>query len=130
MEDEYIEYDSDDEMVTFDSDNKSEVFKQAICECPVCKKKGSEGLIFEGSKSFYCNNARSEYPTCEFVLYKNNIEKLIRRDITADEVIDLCENGSFIATCTKINDDTKTYEGIFSLKPMGKCFGLKLSFPD
>ena len=130
MADEYIEYDSDDEMVTFDSDNKSEVFKQAICECPVCKKKGEEGLIFEGSKSFYCNNARSEFPSCDFMLYKNNIEKLIRRDITADEVRDLCEKGSFEATCTKIKDDSKHYTGIFSLKPMDKCFGLKLSFPD
>ncbi len=128
--DNYIEYDSDDEIVSFETKDETKVFRDEICDCPICDKAGKNGRIIAGEKSFYCNNARGKNPECDFILYRNNIEKLIRRDITADEVKDLCENGSFRATCTKISDDTKTYEGIFSLKPMGKYFGLKLSFPD
>ena len=126
----YIEYENelDNEALPYGASD-TKVFKEAICDCPVCKDAGRNGQIYESEKNYYCSNARDD-KGCDFLLYKNNIEKLIRRDIRRDEVRDLCEDGSFRATCTKINDDTKTYEGIFSLKPMGKYFGLKLSFPD
>ena len=126
----YIEYENelDNEALPY-STSDTKVFKEAICDCPVCKDAGRNGQIYESEKNYYCSNARDD-KGCDFLLYKNNIAKLIRRDIRRDEVRDLCEDGSFRATCTKINDDTKTYEGIFSLKPMGKYFGLKLSFPD
>ncbi len=135
MADTYLEYESDDEGLPFgpeseETKSETKVFKKEVCDCPLCKEAGRDGKIYEGEKSFYCSNARSEEPTCDFMLYKNNITKLIRRDITADEVKELCENGSFTATCTKISDDSKQYTGIFSLKDMGKYFGLKLSFPD
>lgn len=125
----------DDEELPFggSSNNaaKTNVFKQAVCDCPLCKEAGRDGEIFEGERSFYCNNAiNQDSRTCTFILYKNNIEKLIRREISAGEVNVLCEEGSFTATCTKINDDSKTYTGIFRLKPMGTYTGLTLSFPD
>jgi len=126
----YIEYENelDNEALPY-GPSDAKVFKEAICDCPICKDAGRNGQIYESEKNFYCSNARDD-KGCDFLLYKNNIHKLIRRDIRRDEVRDLCEDGSFQATCTKINNDTKTYEGIFSLKPMGKYFGLKLSFPD
>lgn len=106
------------------------VFKKPVGECPLCKEAGRKGEIYEGDRSFYCNNAIShDFKTCTFILYKNNIERLIRRDITKEEVSKLCNEGEFSATCTKIKDDSKTYTGIFSLKPMGTYTGLTLSFP-
>lgn len=105
--------------------DKKEVFKEAVCECPVCRLEGRDGKIYEGEKSFYCS--RHTDKKCDFLLYKNNIEKLTRRQISRDDVKRICEHGSLKTTCTKINDDNATYEGIFTLKPMGKYLGLKLS---
>ena len=127
--DEYIEYNNEEDNETVTFETKESIFKKPVCDCPTCKEAGRTGQIYEGEKSFYCENARDS-KDCDFVLYKNNIEKLIRRDITRDEVKDLCENGSFNATCTKINDATKTYEGIFTLRRSGKYMGLKLNFPQ
>lgn len=120
----------DDEALPFGG-TASYTFKSSICECPVCKEAGRSGEIYEGDRSFYCSNSRdSETRNCSLILYKNNIEKLIRREITREEVNELCEEGSFTATCTRINDDSKKYTGIFHLKPMGTYYGLTLSFPD
>jgi len=102
-----------------------------ICACPICKEKGREGKIIRNGKAYVCSNAiDNDNRNCSFILYKNNIERLIRREITDDEVNELCEEGSFKATCLKINDPTKSYTGIFSLRPMGTYYGLTLSFPD
>jgi len=121
----------DDEELPFGGSNDTKVFKQGICECPICKAAGRSGEVLEGERSFYCTNSRDpETRTCTFVLYKNNIEKLIRREITAGEVAEVCEEGFFSTTCTQIKDETKKYTGIFSLKPMGTFYGLSLSFPD
>ena len=105
--------------------DKKDVFKEAVCDCPICKLEGREGKIYEGDKSFYCSLHVNR--KCEFLLYKNNIEKLTRRMLSRDDVRKLCEQGSLKTVCTKINDDSSNYEGIFTLKPMGKYLGLKLS---
>lgn len=124
----------DDEELPFggsESNKQDEVFKSAICECPVCKERGKVGEVFEGDRTFYCSNSRDpETRTCTFILYKNNIDKLIRREITREEVNELCEEGSFTATCTRINDATKQYTGVFTPRPMGTYYGLTLGFPD
>ena len=106
------------------------VKKLPICDCPFCKEAERVGGIYEGELSFYCENAiEKNHRVCNFILYKNNIEKLIRRDIQPDEVKTLCETGSFKATCTKIGGD-KTYTGIFSLLTKETYVGLSLSFPE
>ncbi len=128
--DNYIEYESDDETVSFETDNETRVFKEEICDCPLCSREGRYGRIVVGDKSFYCSNARGKKPECGFILYKNNIEKLIRREITKDEVRELCEDGQFSADCIKISDDSRHYTGIFRLNPKDRYVGLKLNFPD
>ena len=106
------------------------VKKLPICDCPFCKEAERVGGIYEGELSYYCENATEQkHRICNFILYKNNIEKLIRRDIQPDEVKTLCETGSFKATCTKIGGD-KTYTGIFSLLTKETYVGLSLSFPE
>ena len=108
--------------VIFDRKN---IFKEAVCICPICRLEGRDGKIYEGEKSYYCSNHTEK--KCDFLLYKNNIEKLTRKMITREDVRQICNNGSLKTTCTKINDENSTYEGVFTLKPMGKYLGLKLS---
>ena len=111
--------------------NNLKLFKEPVCECPVCRTRKREGgLIYEGDDYFYCSNTLKEEATCSFKLKKDNIAKLIRRDITKEEVISLCEEGCFEATCTKIGDDTKHYTGIFKLKRLFGSYGLQLYFTD
>ena len=115
---------------THPSDDSLELFKRPVCECPVCKKAKRNGHIYENDTVFYCNNAVSDEPVCKFKLKKDDIASLVRRNITADEVISLCENGFFEAECTKIGDDSVHYTGIFKIKSFGRYFGLKLFFKD
>ena len=102
-----------------------------IGDCPLCNKYEREGgAVFEGDRSYYCRNATTKNgKSCNFVLYKNNIEKLIRREITPDEVTKLCSDGSFTAMCTKVGGE-KRYEGIFHIMEKEKYIGLELTFPD
>lgn len=104
------------------------LFKDPVCECPLCKKKKRAGHIYEDDTFFYCNNAMGEEPACKFKLKKDGIAALVRRDITKEEIITLCDKGFFEAECTKIGDDSIHYKGLFKIKSFGRYFGLKLYF--
>ncbi len=123
-----IDYGQDNESLPFSGDDAKEKEK-GICDCPICKEAGRNGRIYEGKKSFYCSTA-VKTGECDFILYKNNIEKLARREITSDEVKQLCSEGQFSATCTKIRKENETYTGIFSLQKAERYYTLELNFPD
>lgn len=101
-----------------------------VGDCPLCRRYGrSGGAIFEGDRSFYCRNATEKNgKSCGFILYKNNIKQFIRREITQNEVMKLCESERFCAICTKVGGSRK-YEGIFHIKEKGKYISLELTFP-
>ena len=102
-----------------------------VCDCPFCLEEGREdGVIWEADNTFYCSNSTIRNDkVCNFILYKNNIERLIRREIRADEVKELCETGRFKAICTKIGGD-KEYTGIFIPERRDRYVSLRLTFPE
>lgn len=101
--------------------------KSAICDCPICKEQGREGLIYEGSKTFYCSNStEGNGRVCNFVLFKNNIIKLKRGEISAEEVNEVCEEGVVKINCTRL-DGKGEYDGEFKLKPLGRYVGLEFT---
>jgi hypothetical protein len=71
-----------------------------VCKCPVCK----EGDILEKDKLFVCSNSNTEYNqetkvweekgTCSYKIFKSSLSKLGKPTIVAEEVKELCENGT------------------------------------
>ena len=89
-----------------------------VCKCPVCK----EGDIIEKEKLFVCSNSNTEYNketekweengTCSYKIFKSGLSKLGKPNITAEEVKELCENGTITLTLVSKKQTEYTVPGL------------------
>lgn len=79
-------------------------FDNTICKCPKCG-----GNIYAGKKAYNCSNYKNESIRCEFVIWK----EMLQREITPEEVIQLCETGE-----TNILPGFKDKEGNYMEKKL------------
>lgn len=62
--------------------------REELGKCPECGKP-----VYEGKKSFYCSGYKEK---CQFLFWKNSLERLGHEDITPDQARQLL-NGETIA---------------------------------